>query len=402
MRHHLFHIVIATLLVLAVCVSFNRLIDPYQIWNYPQIQGINTVKHEQATHERIFKTLGLARYPADTVILGTSRSDIGLNPEHPALGQHALNLAIAAQPYRETRMLFDAMIDKAHTKTFIIGLDYLPSDGRAPLDFTTENFDALRAWELMLSISTLKDAIRTVAGEGSVYPGNTWSSKGLRLFSAEYVKAKNGHRSLMRGMDETILSKRYLWTQPCSQAALPKNVPATPLEEIRDIFSRAHREHIKLKLFISPSHAHYQETLALSGQWQKWEAWKRLLMQLNETEAKRVNQEPFPLWDFSGYHTMLTENVPRQGDTQTMMQWHFDSIHYTPAMGDLVLDRMFYSTSPKRVVPDDFGVLLSRNNIEAHLATLRAGRQIYRQNHIDDVTEIEEIAREIAKEKRCR
>lgn len=402
MRHHLFHIVIATLLVLAVCVSFNRLIDPYQIWNYPRIHGINTMKPELATHERIFKTVGLARYLADTVILGTSRSDIGLNPEHHSLGKHALNLASSSQPYQETKMLFDTMIDKAHTNTFIIGLDYFPSEHALPFDFTDENFDSLRAWKLMLSLSTLKDAERTVFYAGRIDPGNSWSSKGLRLYSAEFVKAQNGHRSLIGKVDRGILSMNYILDQPCSKVPFPKNVSKPQFEEIRDIFSRAHREHIKLKLFISPSHARYQEVLALSGQWQNWEAWKRLLVQLNETEAKRVNQEPFPLWDFSGYNAMLTENVPKLGDTQTMMQWYFDSSHYTPAMGDLVLDRMFYSTSPMRVVPDDFGVLLSRNNIDAHLATLRAGRQIYRQNHTDDITEIEEMARKVSKEKLCR
>ncbi|MFZ3161792.1 MAG: hypothetical protein WA134_16820, partial [Rhodoferax sp.] len=76
--------------------------------------------------------------------------------------------------------------------------------------------------------------------------------------------------------------------------------------------------------------------------------------------------------------------------------------HYTPAAGNLVLDRIFNFKSPDRTVPDDFGVLLTPQTIEAHLARIRADRERYRQTHPQDVAEIEAMAREVAKTKRCK
>ena len=46
-----------------------------------------------------------------------------------------------------------------------------------------------------------------------------------------------------------------------------------------------------------------------------------------------------------------------------------------------MLDRIFNYHSPDRTVPADFGVLLTSQNIEAHLAHIRAAREQYRQTH---------------------
>ena len=46
-------------------------------------------------------------------------------------------------------------------------------------------------------------------------------------------------------------------------------------------------------------------------------------------------------------------------------------------------------------------MLLSSRNIDTHLAHTRAAREQYRQTHPQDVAEIEALAREVAKTKRC-
>ena len=64
-------------------------------------------------------------------------------------------------------------------------------------------------------------------------------------------------------------------------------------------------------------------------------------------------------------------------------------------------DRIFNFKTPDRTVPDDFGVLLTSCNIDDHLAQIRTAREQYRQTHPQDVAEIEAMAREVAKAKRC-
>jgi hypothetical protein len=84
------------------------------------------------------------------------------------------------------------------------------------------------------------------------------------------------------------------------------------------------------------------------------------------------------------------------------MHWYFDSSHYTPAAGDLILDRIFNFKSADRTVPNDFGVLITSQNIEAHLGHIRTAREHYQKIHPEDISEIDAISREVAMTKHCR
>jgi hypothetical protein len=402
-RRHLIHLCIASLLALGMFIGFNLVVDPYRIWHALEFDGVNAAKPQLANHERIYKIVGLARRPANAVILGTSQSDIGLNPNHVALGKDAINLALFGQPYRETRMLFDWLSDRKEIKTFVIGLDFSAANVLLPYpdDFVVENFAHERRWQLVLSRSAFVDSVITIAKRKALRE-NTWSERGLRLWSDEYVKVLGGHRKFMRASEEQNLTQLYLPRPSCAFDLDATTGKLSPLEEIRAVYSRAHRERVALKLLISPSHARHWETIAAAGLWEKWEEWKQRLVQMNMEEAQRAGQQPFPLWDFSGYHSISSEAVPALGDTETIMRWYFDASHYRPEAGDLVLDRIFGLDSPERTVPSDFGILLTSSNIAAHLSGIRLARQHYRQTHPEDVADIEAMARKVVETRRCK
>ena len=52
----------------------------------------------------------------------------------------------------------------------------------------------------------------------------------------------------------------------------------------------------------------------------------------------------------------------------TPMRWFWDYSHYRRAAGDLILDRVFGHSEPSRTLPADFGVRLTAENVDAHLA----------------------------------
>jgi hypothetical protein len=126
-----------------------------------------------------------------------------------------------------------------------------------------------------------------------------------------------------------------------------------------------------------------------------------MLLQIVESEAAKAHASPFPVWDFSGYNTITVEEVPSAQDVNARMRYYYESSHYTPAAGDLVLDRIFNLKMTEHVVPSDFGIRLTKQNIEAHLANIRVAREHYQRMHPDDVAEIESLSREVAKQKHC-
>ena len=122
-----------------------------------------------------------------------------------------------------------------------------------------------------------------------------------------------------------------------------------------------------------------------------WEKWKFEIVRINEVEAKRHGKEPFPIWDFSGFNSVTTETIPPINDSESQMQWYWESSHYKRELGDLVLDRVFNYNNLSRNVPDDFGVLLSLDNIASHLSKVRSDYDIWKTAFFQYVDEINRI-----------
>ena len=71
-------------------------------------------------NERVFKTVGLARAKADVVILGTSRTDIGIGREHQAFqSKRVFNLATFGQPIRESRRLMEVVLEHGKPQAIV-------------------------------------------------------------------------------------------------------------------------------------------------------------------------------------------------------------------------------------------------------------------------------------------
>jgi hypothetical protein len=53
----------------------------------------------------------------------------------------------------------------------------------------------------------------------------------------------------------------------------------------------------------------------------------------------------------------------------------------------------------EETVPSDFGVLITPNNIESHLAKIRSDREVWAKNHPDEVKLVEDIKRNLEEKK---
>jgi len=111
---------------------------------------------------------------------------------------------------------------------------------------------------------------------------------------------------------------------------------------------------------------------------------------LAEDSAQHPDAPPIRLWDFSGYSSVTTEALPELG-SRAEMGFYWDSSHFKDVVGDLVLDRLFGLSHPRRTVPPDFGVRLTPATIEPALARLRADQLAYRRNNPQDAAWIRSL-----------
>ncbi len=74
---------------------FNIVVDPYDVFNTPNFLGINHSKSRKDNSDRLYKTTDIIRIKPVTILIGSSRTKQGLDPNHPALKnqQPAYNLS---------------------------------------------------------------------------------------------------------------------------------------------------------------------------------------------------------------------------------------------------------------------------------------------------------------------
>ncbi len=398
MRGYFLHFTLAVLILAGALAGFNWMVDPYAIYR----DHAALMQQKSAIlvmNERVFKTVALTRAPADIVLLGSSRTDIGIGQAHQAFAsKRVLNLATFGQPITESRRLMQALLEHGKPQVILLGLDFFAFNTlfAPPSDYVEENYSPFRPYSLMLSVSTLADSL-AVMRRKTPAEGDCCYADGFRTPNDPKRFLGNYHQQFIDN-ERMYLLEKYLPYPDCDFSFERKN-GGSSLDELRAILRLAQQQQIDLRLFISPSHARQWETLGQAGLWTQWETWKQQLVNINAETAKQFSRAPLVLWDFSGYDAYSTEGVPEAGNPQQLMNWYSDSSHYTPALGKLIVQRLF--SSEPNAPTDIWGTQINPGNIQAHLARIREARAQYRASHPQDIAEIAQTAREVEQVKHC-
>ena len=86
---------------------------------------------------------------------------------------------------------------------------------------------------------------------------------------------------------------------------------------------------------------------------------------------------------FKKINSITTESI---GDR---MDNYIDNSHYSPQAGDLVLNRILSFQTEK--IPEDFGILVTSDNIESHLEQIRLAKEVWRKEHPEEVNLVKKI-----------
>ncbi len=394
-------------------ISFNWFMNPYGIYESPKIEGVNKLKPEFSTHLRMAKAWAVYKQKPDGIILGSSRSEYGLNPNHLGWDSQLIyNLALGGCSMYEALRYFQHAHAIKPQKQVILAIDFFMFNisnlnNRADLETyllinSKGDINSQLSSEKLLtliSIDALLSSIKTLIKQ------QTNSSETVHLSNGKTKRINNakiplgGHRNAFRLSYYFTITLLWFGSQNKYSFTNLKTGQST-LDYFRTFLNIAYRDNVDLRILTSPSHARLWEALYSVGLWPQFEQWKREIVRINEEVAQKYQKTPFPLWDFTGYNSLTTETVPPLDDAETEMKWYWESSHYKNALGELVLDRVFEYQHPERVVPDDFGVLLTSKNIDEHLKMIRTDQQRYRELNPVDVAEIEKLAKETAAQRK--
>jgi len=346
-------------MILFAC--FNWTVDPYGIRESAPRRSFNLNKVAVGPRMRFAKALAISRRRPATLLLGTSRANIGLDPESPALAGAACvyNAGINSLRPLEARAFVEHAIRVGSLRRVIYGLDFFSFNARAAheVDFNPNLLRGtipLKGWyDACCSLSALGDSVDTVWQNMRNGDRVEFLPNGFRRgewYAEKYARGERDFESRLRGMIEG-----YLRTPTLYGDWVAETESVHPTAEFARLVALCRESGVRLDLFISPASVYQWETLDKAGLWPEWEDWKRALAHVA------------PVWDFSGYNA-VTEREKN----------YWDSSHYKKEIGDAILERILTDGNGGG---ENFGVLVDERNIEAHLARTRRARAAFNAAH---------------------
>ena len=394
---------LAAVVVLIVAVGlFNLLVDPYDLYRLVKVPGINANKAAATHQERLAKPLQVRFFKPHGLALGSSRVAVGIDPQHPGwdpLAAPVFNYALTSATIAELAARLEEAARVTSLRQVVAGLDFFMFNAYNPETGWRESEQASLSWPVatLLTSPALVDSWETLRKQDAkTNPGVLANGQVGRTFNLRRV-ARYGHRKGFENY-ERMFFEGSLFPPPAREYGFAdKATGKRSFDSFQKLLEVTRQKNIDLHLFISPVHARMLEVYRQANLWEIFEEWKRQLVAAVEAHnARYPGGKPVQLWDFSGINSITTEPVPPAGDRQAAMRWYWEASHYKAETGDLILDRIFACRRDGSMLPDDFGVMLTRDNLEPHLVENRAAQAQWRRQNPQDVAEIEANGRESA------
>ncbi|GAA4649908.1 hypothetical protein GCM10023116_21890 [Kistimonas scapharcae] len=303
----------------------NFLVDPYGVFRFVELRGFNLNK-EDGIHEqlRYSKAMSIPRVSANTVIFGTSVVMRGINPAdfNNDYGK-IYNNGVYVLRLPEAVKYLERVVKYIKPDNVIYGLDFFTfkSDAKYTGGFKeswTDQEQLLDLSALLFGGETFVKSLETVL--------RNLHSPDLRLDFK-----KNGYRydselisNIQNGKDD-VSARRDRMINHWSNSFLNAEYPKVNLEYLQEFIDICKENNINLKLYISPAHWTYYETIWQIGEWESYESWIRTLTDI-------ADENSVELFDYSGWNDITTERMSSE------MKYWIDPGHFSSLTGVYIID----------------------------------------------------------------
>ncbi len=373
-------LLLATAIPMLSVALFNYTIDPYDVFNTPNYFGLNHSKPKKDNNDRLFKALDITRLKPTTVIIGSSRTKQGIDPNHLVFADDILssyvdnhytyNLAInGPNVYEVRRYLEHAIANQPNLKEVVFGVDFFM------FNETLKNQPSFSETRLGKQNMSINDGVNALFSIDTINASNETikSSKKEKNDNKNY--GENGFMPNRNANDGKNIWRFNQSIKLYFELHSDYQFSEKYFDDFKQIVALCQEKGVKLKVFISPSHATDMESIRATRKWQVSEEWKRKLVEIT------------PVWDFSGYNSVTTQKIEK------VMTNYSDSSHYTHTIGDWMLDRIFERQNTK--VPTDFGVLLTPKNVDEYLDRTNKNRDTWAAKNQNEVKLVENLYRQV-------
>ena len=338
----------------------NFIVDHYGIYK----TNFFSNKPREFIQSRLIKALKLKEVKPASIIIGTSRADLAINPEHQYFQKPSYNSSIPGSSIYEIKFYVKEAIKGGNLKQILFVIDWrMFNDYMKKVEDFESYFNNFNPYKYLLNLKFLEDSYFTIKNQNmeSLYLKNGFLEDSHMINS---IRHSGGHLSFMNKEDKFY----YLLFQTSNNSY--KDTKRDSFDDFNDILRMCYENNIKLDIVFGPSHIRQWESFSYYHDINIWYKWKKDVVLAVNQVAKEQNKKTFKVFDFSVYHDFTAEQVP--SDPKVSMKYHWESSHYKKELGNIVLDRLLGISSHK-----DFGVELTLKNIDEHLDKLKNDRAKY-------------------------
>ncbi len=333
---------------------FNYLFDLYGFNNFITINRINSEKNSNATLTTRFKSKMLEKGNFNTIMLGTSKTGV-MNPEiiDKYLDGKTFNLAYPGSVTEMQNRLFFYALKYNNIKNVVYGIDFMSfNESRVvkndfqefyELQKKIENKEKISNFDLYLNIETFKKSMKllveNILGTKEIKP--IYLSNGMRDHLNYIKELENGMYNFDKEVNKEI--KHYYGIGGIYKKY---NFSYEYLEYFQEIITFCRKNNIKMWIYIPPMYSDLFNALEPAGYFDEFETFKRELVKITD------------FIDFTGNNTI---NMDKNN--------YWDGAHLRKELTEILMSKVFNDKLVKG--PKDFGVLVTKDNIEEHLYNVR-------------------------------
>lgn len=299
-------------------------------------------------HDRVALAIAVQEIKPDTILLGTSRTRMGLNPKLLQQSGKVLNMGMDAGQIYEIEKYFEHAQAIHPLQQVLLELDIINYHNMAHPDFNPKR-------------------LKSTTSANNSWQYNLTKTRDLYSEFTSYTSIKN---SICK-----ILKCRYFQkVQPFEKGvSLVKmqhiedktdliEFEGNPDTEFEKMLTIAHNNNITFTIYIPP----LPVSQYISRNWNDFMQWKRKLRNI----IKKVygeNEDLVRIWDFSGFSTITTAPLTMENNVLAN-EWFINVTHFSTTTGKLILKRIYNDCGKSCDIPSDFGVQLTTNNLDPILA----------------------------------
>ncbi len=380
------------IIILGAVVGISVIVDPYGIIGAPRIPGFNGDKIAAVDWPRVTKPYLVDRANPATLVLGASPADVGIDPNSaswPGELKPVFNMAIDGSSPHQIYRFEQHALSVSKPKFVVISISLEDSQVFGDPKHQVEDFDQrLQVTETgaanpdyrtgvlndyifaTASLRAIGDSLSTVIHQRD--PVRTYQTP-LGLMEggkfATWAKTEGFH-ALVSDKDHLHAGMDIRWARK----------PRFNIEPLADMIKLARDHGADVAVVIIPNYIDQMEIRRQTGVTDQFDAWKRRVVEIADQADKALGR--VTLWDFGTYSPYTTETLPEPGDHKTRLHWFWESVHFQPALGDLVIHRLMGSG------PDDFGLRLTAANLDADIAAYHAAQDAWVADHPRDVARV--------------